>query len=64
MSMMWIFLVDGTKERFKLSRLAMIRKRTRKEVKLAGMCKEIVVHLVLCFSLQSFFMERQEQLSL
>ncbi|XP_015749961.1 PREDICTED: polycystin-2-like, partial [Acropora digitifera] len=40
------FLVDNPKERFKLSRLAMIRERTRKEVILAGMSKEIVIHLI------------------
>ena len=40
------FLVDNPKERFKLSRLATIRERTRKEVMLAGMSKEIVIHLI------------------
>ena len=40
------FLVDNPKERFKLSRLAMIRERTRKEMMLAGMSKEIVIHLI------------------
>ena len=45
------FLVDNPKERFKLSRLAVIRERARKEGKLAGMSKEIVMHLVFVFFL-------------
>ena len=45
------FLVDDAKERFKRSRLEAIRDRTKKEVKLAGMTKEIVLHLIFLFFL-------------
>ena len=45
------FLIDNPKERFKRSRLEMIRERTKKELKLAGMMKEIVIHLVFVFFL-------------
>ena len=45
------FLVDAPKERFKRSRLEAIRHRTKKKVKLAGMTKEIVLHLIFVFFL-------------
>ena len=45
------FLVDDPKERFKRSRLEAIRERTKKEVKLAGMTKDIVLHLIFVFFL-------------
>ena len=44
-------LSDNPKERFKRSRLEAIRERTKKEVKLAGMTKEIVIHLTFVFFL-------------
>ena len=45
------FLIDDPKERFKRSRLEIIRERTKKEVKLAGMMREIVLHLIFVFFL-------------
>ena len=45
------FLSDNPKERFKRSRLEVIRERTKKEVKLAGMMKEIIIHLIFVFFL-------------
>ncbi|XP_068753326.1 polycystin-1-like protein 2 [Montipora capricornis] len=45
------FLIDHPKEKFKRSRLALMRERTRKEVKLAGMSKEIIIHLIFVFFL-------------
>ena len=44
-------LCDDPKERFKRSRLEVMRERAKKEVKLAGMAKEIVLHLVFVFFL-------------
>ena len=38
------FLVDNPKEKFKLSRLATIRERTRKEAMLAGMSKDCLLY--------------------
>ena len=45
------FLIDDPKENFKRSRLEVIRERTKKEVKLVGMTKEIVLHLIFVFFL-------------
>ena len=45
------FLIDNPKERFKQSRIEAIREQTKKEVKLAGMLKEIVIHLIFMFFL-------------
>jgi len=45
------FLLDEPKERFKRWRLQVIRERTKKEVKLAGMTKKIVLHLIFVFFL-------------
>ena len=45
------FLSDNPKERFKRSRLEAIREQTRKEVKLAGITKQIVIHLIFVFFL-------------
>ena len=44
-------LIDDPKERFKRSRLEAIRKRTKKEVQLAGITKGIVIHLIFVFFL-------------
>ena len=44
-------LCDNPKERFKRSRLEVMRKRAKKEVKLAGMVKGIVLHLIFVFFL-------------
>ena len=45
------FLSDDPKQRFKRSRLEVIRERTKKEVELAGMTREIVRHLIFMFFL-------------
>ena len=45
------FLIDNPKEKFKRSRLEAIRERTKKETKLAGMMREIVIHLIFVFFL-------------
>ena len=45
------FLIDNPKERFKRSKLAAIRERTKKEVKLASITKDIVLHLIFVFFL-------------
>ena len=45
------FQSNDPKQRFKRSMLEAIRERTKKEVKLAGMAKEIVLHLIFVFSL-------------
>lgn len=45
------FLCDNPKERFKQSKLEAIRKRRKKEVKLAGIMKDVVLHLIFVFFL-------------
>ena len=45
------FLCDNPKERFKRLQLEAIRKRTKKEVKLAGIVKNAVLHLTFVFLL-------------
>ena len=45
------FLCDNPKERFKQSKLEAIRKRTKKEVKLACIMKDVVLHLIFVFFL-------------
>ena len=45
------FLIDNPKERFKRSRLEAARERTKREVKLAGMMRDIVIHLIFVFFL-------------
>ena len=45
------FLIDNPKERLKRSKLQAIRERTKKEVQLAGMTREIVIHLIFVFFL-------------
>ena len=45
------FLCDNPKERFKQSKLEAIRKRTKKEVKLVGIMKDVVLHLIFVFFL-------------
>ena len=44
-------LSDNPKERFKRSRLEVIRERAKKEAKLANITKEIVLHLIFVFFL-------------
>ena len=44
-------LSDNPKERFKRSRLELMRERAKKEAKLAFMIKEIVLHLIFAFFL-------------
>ena len=44
-------LSDNPKERFKRSRLEFMRERAKKEVKLAGMIRAIVIHLTFVFFL-------------
>ena len=45
------FLIDNPKEKFKRSRLALMRERTRKEEKLAKISKEIIIHVIFVFFL-------------
>ena len=45
------FQSDDPKQRLKRARLQAIRERTKKEIKLAGMVKEIVLHLIFMFFL-------------
>ena len=44
-------LCDDPKERFKRSRLEVMRERAKKEIKLAGMAKEIILHFIFVFFL-------------
>ena len=56
------FLLDNPKERYKRLRLEATRQRTKRERRLAGMTKDIVLHMVFVFLLAIVLLRKQEQL--